>query len=354
MSRWFGDKKRSNICLMRCNLRKEHVAMKQLTTLDILIIIALRESVNPIIMDKQSFTRYTRFVRAKNGFIIHEDPIEKQVIICPYGQVVELYLKRLLELYEQDELLPFEKYGFSDVRLSEHSRFLTDVFFERIPITWDLNTNSCRVGKRYVHNHARALALDLFATQEICVKEVHVEFTSQLTQDTASGCFLFCANTPNTRHSKARNPRMASAAALACRVSRKVCCGKNNELVMTSSSNWALLHQHPIKFGKSTNSKAHRLLWLCVTTEDTGRFIPIPTAYSYVQNGRRYVAPARLDDNLAHWDPLQKADNKKKLDVICNARDLINRKLLHAETQWNIQVSIRIFAGIHGTKLIYK
>lgn len=315
------------------------------TVLDVLIILCLREDTAPVLIDKAYFEKHCRFVCPKHGFIIVEDSTRTQVSISLNRRLFSFYYWGLLVSYRQDCLLPFEKYGFSALRLSKNAELLVKAFFDTEPTIWNLEKGGLILGGRRFEHQGLAWALDILVACGILGRECQAKFSFRLQLDIPSGnVFLFAHKLPEALD-RGKYVRQNCLTALANRAKWKVCYGDKGQLVMVALSQWATLYGHPVAFRRK-DAKAHRLLWLCVNTAAVAP-VPIWQAYSYVMGGRKYVPNFRpMDENL---DLNAKADDKKKLELICDARDLVNRRIKQVAKEYNFKTSIRIFAGVNGT-----
>ncbi len=314
------------------------------TVLDVLIILCLREDTAPVLIDKAYFEKHCRFVCPKHGFIIVEDSTRTQVSISLNRMLFSFYYRILLRAYRQDRLLPFEKYGFSALRLSKNAELLVTAFFDTEPTIWNLEKGGLILGGRRFEHQGLAWALDILVAYGILGRECQAEFSFRLQLDIPSGnVFLFASKTG----ARDKNIRQNCLTALANQAKWKACYGDKGQLVMVERSQWAKLYGHPVKFRRGINSKAHRLLWLCVTTAAVAP-VPIWQAYSYVASKKKYIPNNRPTDKK--WDPnATKVDDKKKLKFICDARDLVNKRIKQVAQKYRFKTSIRIFAGVNGT-----
>lgn len=369
------------------------------TILDLLILIALRDTPVPIFLDQDFFKKYSQIITEIQGFGIVDKPGQKTWLLIaklqdPFltdfrkdhqqdikkGQVAifikdrmrfKQYGNHIINTHEKNRILDLATYDFTLKRLSTHRAQIADIFFKKIPVSWDLSNDSCTIGGKVYQGQGLMWALDLMTACWKMAQDGHAYFSVSIKQENKNSHiitlqsegmseFYFKRTQPidiaEKYKEKPKAPRDACLEAIYKNAQWMVSYGP---LSMTTDGKWAYFRGYPIDL-RRIDGKAQRLLWLCLETPPDKQPIAIRKAFGMVQNGRRYKpnnnynSDAWQEQYTKHRDQAvtQKRIISRHIKTLENARDTIMKAIKQTCDTYHIWIDLKFTVSKDGVSFI--
>ncbi|MDD6153104.1 MAG: hypothetical protein PUC11_04060 [Elusimicrobia bacterium] len=288
----------------------------QVTTLDVLIVMALPDFFHEVDLDKDFFACHSCYVKNSSAFTIATSERTVSVRLSSFTSFRSVY-RQLMNWYEKDVLLPFDECGFGALRLAAKTERLMTIFFSKQRVYWNLENDSCYVGERRLPGSGLEWALDIFAISRICASEFGRKTVLQVYFSNGGQEILWVGGLP-------ASPEIKNC--FCCALGKRAEWGvRFGPLVMVDKSTWAKFGNFPINLHR-INGKAQRLLWICLhdfKKDKAGNPKPISLAQAYrAVNGRKKYRP-KYDLTNKNYDPAKSLDKSIQKKIIANARDVI-------------------------------